>query len=234
MMNLMMAIKKFKPINDFDRQNALILYSFRRCPYAIRSRMSLYKSGFIVELREIELKNKPEQMLEASPKGTVPVLVLSDGTIIDESLDIMEWALDKSDPDNWLDADEAEMKFLIDRNDNKFKEALDRYKYPSRYLNEDCTGAREVCTEILNDLNNRLKRHQQILSDNIAMADIALFPFIRQCAFVDKEWFNNLPVPRLQQWLQEHLESTLFKTIMMKFKIWSQGDQPTLLTPPRG
>jgi glutathione S-transferase len=146
----------------------------------------------------------------------------------------MEWALDKSDPDGWLDADEAEMKFLIDRNDNKFKEALDRYKYPSRYLNEDCIGAREVCTEILNDLNNRLKRHQQILSDNIAMADIALFPFIRQCAFVDKEWFNNLPVPRLQQWLQEHLESTLFKTIMMKFKIWSQGDQPTLLKPPRG
>jgi glutathione S-transferase len=230
----MMAIKKYKTINDFDQQNPLILYSFRRCPYAIRSRMSLYKSGFIVELREIELKNKPEQMLETSPKGTVPVLVLSDGTIIDESLDIMEWALDKSDPDGWLDADEAEMKFLIDRNDNKFKEALDRYKYPSRYLNEDCIGAREVCTEILNDLNNRLKRHQQILSDNIAMADIALFPFIRQCAFVDKEWFNNLPVPRLQQWLQEHLESTLFKTIMMKFKIWSQGDQPTLLKPPRG
>lgn len=230
----MMAIKQFKTINDFDQQSAPILYSFRRCPYAIRSRMSLYKSGFIVELREIELKNKPEQMLEASPKGTVPILVLSDGTIFDESIDIMEWALDKSDPDGWLDADEAEMKFLIDRNDNKFKKALDRYKYPGRYLNEDCIGAREVCAEILNDLNNRLKRHQQILSDNIAMADIALFPFIRQCAFVDKEWFNNLPVPRLQQWLQEHLESTLFKTIMMKFKTWSQGDQPTLLRPPRG
>jgi glutathione S-transferase len=216
-------------MRNFDQRNDLILYSFRRCPYAMRGRMSLYKAGFIVELREIELKNKPEQMLEASPKGTVPVLVLPDGTIIDESLDIMEWALGKNDPDGWLNADKAEMKFLIERNDNKFKQALDRYKYPIRYPNEDCTGAREVCAKILNDLNNRLKKHQQILNNNIAMADIALFPFIRQCAFVDKVWFNNLPVPHLQKWLQEHLDSTLFKAIMMKFKVWSQGDQSTLL-----
>lgn len=216
-------------MRNFDQKNDLILYSFRRCPYAMRGRMSLYKAGFIVELREIELKNKPEQMLEASPKGTVPVLVLPDGTIIDESLDIMEWALGKNDPDGWLNADKAEMKFLIERNDNKFKQALDRYKYPRRYPNEDCTGAREVCAKILNDLNNRLKKHQQILNNNIAMADIALFPFIRQCAFVDKVWFNNLPVPHLQKWLQEHLDSTLFKAIMMKFNVWSQGDQSTLL-----
>lgn len=220
-------------MRNFDQKNELILYSFRRCPYAIRGRMGLYKAGFIVELREIELKNKPEQMLKASPKGTVPVLVLPDGTIIDESLDIMKWALGKNDPDSWLNADEAEMKFLIERNDNNFKHALDRYKYPERYPDEDCTGAREVCAEILNDLNNRLKKHQQILNNNIAIVDIALFPFIRQCAFVDKEWFNNLPVPHLQKWLQEHLETTLFKAIMMKFKIWSQGDQPTLLKPPK-
>jgi len=218
-------------MRNFDQKNDLILYSFRRCPYAMRSRMSLYKAGFIVELREIELKNKPEPMLKASPKGTVPVLVLPDGTIIDESLDIMKWALGKNDPDGWLNADEAEMKFLIERNDNKFKQALDHYKYPGRYPDKDCTGARDVCAEILIDLNNRLKKHQQILSNNIAMADIALFPFIRQCAFVDKEWFNNLPVPHLQKWLQEHLESILFKAIMMKFKIWSQGDQSTLLKP---
>ncbi len=221
-------------MRNFDQKNDLILYSFRRCPYAMRGRMSLYKAGFIVELREIELKNKPEQMLESSPKGTVPVLVLPDGTIIDESLDIMEWALGKNDPDGWLNADEPEMRFLIERNDNKFKQALDHYKYPGRYPDEDYMGARDVCAEILNDLNNRLKKHQQILHNNIAMADIALFPFIRQCAFVDKEWFNNLPVPHLQKWLQEHLESTLFKAIMMKFKIWSQGDQSTLLKPLRG
>ena len=220
-------------MHNFDQKDELILYSFRRCPYAMRGRMGLYKAGFIVELREIELKNKPEQMLKASPKGTVPVLVLPDGTIIDESLDIMKWALGKNDPDRWLNADEAEMRFLIERNDNNFKHALDRYKYPGRYPDEDRTGAREICAEILNDLNNRLKKHQQILNNNISIVDIALFPFIRQCAFVDKEWFNNLPVPHLQRWLQEHLETTLFKAIMMKFKIWSQCDQPTLLKPPK-
>jgi len=218
-------------MHNFDRNYDLILYSFRRCPYAMRSRMSLYKAGLIVELREIELKNKPEQMLKASPKGTVPILMLPDGTVIDESINIMKWALGKNDPDGWLNADEAEMSYLIERNDNNFKHALDRYKYPGRYPDEDCTGARGVCAEILNDLNNRLKKHQQILSNNIAMADIALFPFVRQCAFVDKEWFNNLPIPYLQKWLQEHLEATLFKAIMMKFKIWSQSDQPTLLKP---
>jgi glutathione S-transferase len=212
-------------MRNFDQKNNLILYSFRRCPYAMRSRMSLYKAGLIVELREVELKNKPEQMLEVSPKGTVPVLVFPDGSVIDESLEIMEWALGKNDPDGWLNADKTEMKFLIERNDNKFKQALDRYKYPGRYPDEDCTGARTVCVEILNDLNGRLKKHQQILNNSIAMADIALFPFIRQCAFVDIEWFNNLPMPHLQKWLQEHLESTTFKTIMLKFKIWSKGDK---------
>jgi len=220
-------------MRNFDQKYDLILYSFRRCPYAMRGRMSLYKAGFIIELREIELKNKPEQMLKISPKGTVPVLVLPDGTIIDESLDIMKWALGENDPDGWLNADETEMRFLIERNDNKFKQALDHYKYPGRYPDEDCTGARDVCTEILNDLNNRLKKHQQILHNNTSMADIALFPFIRQCAFVDKEWFNNLPVPHLQKWLQEHLESTVFRAIMMKFKVWSQGDQSILLKPLR-
>ena len=216
-------------MRNFDQKTDLILYSFRRCPYAMRGRMSLYKAGFIVELREVELKNKPKQMLEASPKGTVPILVLPDGTIIDESLDIMEWALGKNDPDGWLNANKNDMKFLIDRNDKKFKHALDRYKYPGRYPDEDCTGSREVCTEILNDLNNRLKEHQHIMSNNIAMVDIALFPFIRQYAFVDNEWFNNLPFPHLQRWLQEHLESTIFKDIMMKFKVWSQGDQSILM-----
>ena len=220
-------------MSDIDPKIDLILYSFRRCPYAIRSRMSLYKAGFIIELREVELKNKPEHMLEASPKGTVPVLILSDGTIIDESLDIMEWALGKNDPDGWLDADMAKMKFLIDRNDNKFKHALDRYKYPQRFPNEDCSKAREACKEILYDLNIRLEKHQQLLGNNITMADIALFPFIRQCAFVDKEWFSNLPFSHLQKWLQEHLESRLFKVVMVKFKIWSQANKPSLFKPLR-
>lgn len=216
-------------MNDFCRNSKPILYSFRRCPYAIRGRMCLYKAGFTIELREIELKNKPVQMLQASPKGTVPVLILPDGSVIDESLDIMKWALEQRDPDGWLNGDKAEMEFLIDRNDIRFKQALDRYKYPSRYPNEDCTKAREICTEILSELNVRLEKHQQILSNNITIVDIALFPFIRQFAFVDKSWFNNLPVPHLQKWLQEHLDSALFKAIMIKFRIWELDRQPILL-----
>ena len=218
-------------MTNFDYKETLVLYSFRRCPYAIRGRMSLYKAGFIIELREVDLKNKPEQMLKASPKGTVPVLILPKGKVIDESLDIMKWALNKNDPDGWLNTDKTKMQFLIERNDNKFKRALDRYKYPNRYPNENCKGARETCTEILNDLNNRLKKHKNILSNTVSMADIALLPFIRQCALVDTEWFYNLHMPRLHDWLQRHLDSTIFKSIMIKSTVWTRGGKSTLIIP---
>tara|TARA_Y100001936_G_C16079231_1_gene676455 strand:- start:2056 stop:2718 length:663 start_codon:yes stop_codon:yes gene_type:complete len=218
-------------MGNSDCKEILVLYSFRRCPYAIRSRMSLYKAGCIIELREVNLKNKPEHMLKISPKGTVPILILPKGKVIDESLNIMQWALNKNDPDGWLNADKTEIQFLIERNDNKFKQALDRYKYPNRYPEENCTGARENCTEILNDLNNRLKKHGNILKNTMSIADIALFPFIRQCALVDTEWFYNLPMKYLHNWLQEHLESTIFKSIMIKNKFWSQNDKPILLAP---
>jgi len=210
-----------------------VLYSFRRCPYAIRARMALYKAHITVELREVDLKNKPESMLDISPKGSVPVLVLTDGTVIDESLDIMKWATGQNDPDGWLNADKEIMEFLIDRNDYKFKRALDHYKYPDRYPGEDFSRSRNVCAETLNDLNTRLEQSKYLVTEHITLADIALFPFIRQCAFTDQDWFAALPYPRLQEWLDDYLDSPLFKAIMAKFKAWAPDDPPVLLMPTK-
>lgn len=216
---------------EFEQKKHLVLYSFRRCPYAMRARMGLYKAGMPVELREVDLKDKPETLLDLSPKGTVPVLLVPEGTVIDESLDIILWALRQNDPDGWLDTDMNEAATLIDRNDHKFKKALDRYKYPNRYPGEDCAWAQQACEETLKDLNRRLENHAQLLGDKVTIADIALFPFIRQCAFVNRAWFESLPYAGLQQWLDNHLNSPLFKNIMLKLDIWKQGDAPVMLTP---
>ncbi len=182
--------------------------------------MALYKAGKTVELREVDLKSKPAEMLKASPKGSVPVLILPDGTVIDESFDIMKRALEK---------DEMEEVFLIKRNDNEFKKALDRYKYPNRYPDEDCSGAQSTCEDILKDLNDRLEKNKYLRGDQITLTDMALFPFVRQCAFVDKDWFNALPMPHLQKWLEAHLDSALFKAVMEKFEVWEQGAVPVFL-----
>jgi len=206
-----------------------ILYSFRRCPYAMRGRMGLYQAGISVVLREIILRDKPACMLKASPKGTVPVLVLPDGSVIDESLDILFWALRQNDPDNWLGGDKTETDFLIKRNDGDFKDALDRYKYPSRYPDEDCAGARAICENVFQDLNDRLTQQIFLNGNHITVADIAIFPFIRQCAHVDKDWFNALPLPYLQRWLEDRLQSPLFKAIMKKHDVWKPDTDPVFL-----
>jgi glutathione S-transferase len=206
-----------------------ILFSFRRCPYAIRARMALYQSGVTVELREILLKDKPDEMLDLSPKGTVPVLVLSDGTVIDESLDIMFWALQQKDHEHWLDFDLHKIETLIDKNDNKFKRALDRFKYPNRYPDEDCSWARDACEETFMDLDSRLKNHNYLLGDSISVADVAIFPFIRQCAHVDNNWFNDLPIKNLHHWLKGFLDHKVFKSVFTKVSVWSPGDTPIYL-----
>lgn len=208
-----------------------ILYSFRRCPYAMRARMALYACGIPVELREVDLKDKPDDMLDISPKGTVPVLELTDGTVYEESLDIMEWALSQDDPQDWTEADAETTEFLISRNDGKFKKALDRYKYPNRYPNEDCDWARDAGEETLKDLNARLEKNGYLVTGKPTWADYAVFPFIRQFANTDRDWFDALPLPALQKWLEEQLESLLFKTIMQKFKPWTPGDPPVILAP---
>ncbi|MCB9990784.1 MAG: glutathione S-transferase [Rhodospirillales bacterium] len=206
-----------------------VLYTFRRCPYAMRARLALIESGCKIRQREILLKDKPACMLAASPKGTVPVLILPNGQVIDESLDIMIWALNQNDPDHWLDMNKKQAKLLIDRNDTTFKAALDRYKYPSRYPDEDCSGAWDTCFEILRDLNDRLENSHGLVEDRTTLADMAIFPFVRQCAFVRRDHFEMLKLPHLQRWLGHHLESKRFGTAMKKVPVWENGQEPVYL-----
>ncbi len=194
-----------------------LLYSYRRCPYAMRARMALFAASIQCDVYEIDFKNKPANMLLASPKGTVPVLVMQDGAVIDESLDIMLWALAQNDPQNWL-AHKAEVAQLIQQNDGAFKAALDRYKYPNRFPDEDCSNARQDGGAFLQELEERLARHENIFGKAVTMADIAIFPFVRQFANVDRAWFDALKLPYLQKWLATHLESDLFLAVMKKQK----------------
>ena len=190
-----------------------ILYSFRRCPYAMRARLALHYAGIKLEHREIILRDKPQAMLDASPKGTVPVLILPDATVIDESLDIMKWAGAQNDPQNWLQATDFA---LITHNDTIFKPQLDRYKYPTRYPDEDCSGARDSCENYFALLNDKLNAASQLGG----LTDYAIFPFIRQCANVNKDWFTALPYKALQNWLDAHLYSAIFQDIMKKHLLW--------------
>lgn len=198
-----------------------VLYSFRRCPYAMRARLALAISGTRCELREVKLAAKPESMLAASPKGTVPVLVLPDGRVIDESLDIMRHALSRSDPEAWLARNDAA---LIAACDGPFKHDLDRYKYPERH-GSDALAHRESALGFLRELDARLAlTGQQLCGAVRGLADLAIMPFVRQFASVDKAWFDALPLPRLQRWLAGHLHSPLFASIMTRVSPWSPGD----------
>ncbi|KPB02211.1 glutathione S-transferase [Ahrensia marina] len=204
-----------------------ILYSFRRCPYAMRARMGIISSGLNVELREVLLKDKPSEMVEASPKATVPVLVDTDGTVVDESLDVMLWALGQSDPENWLSEEAIE---LIAHNDGPFKAALDRYKYPNRYASEtiDRNEQRAICASTFKRYEERLTSQKFLLGNRPTIADNAIFPFVRQCANVDREWFDAQPWPNLQKWLEHFLSSERFDYIMRKNAPWQTGDEPLI------
>ena len=201
-----------------------ILYSFRRCPYAMRARLAMRVCGVAYEHREILLRDKPKEMLEASAKGTVPVLVVG-GMVVDESLDVMLWALKENDPDNWLRDDDTlkEMLALIDQADTDFKENLDIYKYSSRHDVGAGEKAREKALVFLNLLETRLGQTKQLFGNQISLADMAIFPFVRQFAGVDREWFDSLPLKALPQWLGQHIESKLFEQIMAKHKLWSEN-----------
>lgn len=202
------------------------LYSFRRCPYAMRARLGILFAKQTVQLREIVLKNKPEQMLAISPKGTVPVLQLTDGVVIEESVDIMLWALEQNDPQGLLDArvlDQA--KLLIEHNDHEFKYWLDRYKYADRHPEMSQTEYRqrgEVFLQVLEDL---LMQNHYLLADRITIADIGIMPFVRQFAHVDRDVFYGLPYPHVQKWLQDWLTHPLFLQVMTKFQPWQEGDE---------
>ncbi len=199
-----------------------ILYSFRRCPYAMRARLALAVSGTRHEVREISLRAKPRAMLAASAKGTVPVLVLPEGEIIDQSLDIMRWALTNWDPEGWLGRDDPS---LISANDGPFKHDLDRYKYPDRH-DADALTHREHGLTFLRDLDARLSISTFLGGPVRGMTDAAIVPFVRQFAAVDPDWFAAQRLPHLFRWLQNILGSGLFQSIMSRAPLWNPGTFP--------
>lgn len=204
---------------------APILYSFRRCPYAMRARAALYIANQSVELREIVLKNKPASMLEASVKGTVPVLIVGD-QVIDESLDIMLWALHRNDPKQWLLPDLKDTLELINLNDNVFKYWLDRYKYADRYPEHTQAYYRENGEVFLNQLNTQLSQSRFLFGSHITLADAAIMPFIRQFSLVDEKWFNASHYPALQMWLNTLQEHRRFTYVMQKYTPWQPNSIP--------
>ncbi|WP_313062356.1 glutathione S-transferase [Pseudomonas rhodesiae] len=192
-----------------------LLYSFRRCPYAMRARLALRYSGVAVRIVEVSLKAKPQEMLTLSPKGTVPVLSV-DGQVIDESLAIMQWALAQHDPDDWLLGGDAAVLALIAENDGGFKHCLNRYKYAERYPECPMEHYRAEGAVFLHTLEGLLAERAYLLAEHLSLADMALAPFVRQFAHVDRDWFARAPYPRLQQWLDEFLQSPLFIGVMAK------------------
>jgi glutathione S-transferase len=197
-----------------------ILYSYRRCPYAIRARMTLNYSGIQVEHREIELRNKPQSMLMASPKGTVPVLIVGD-LVLDQSVDIMRWALQQSDPDNWGEMDDVAAQIWIERNDGPFKVLLDQYKYPNRHPNLSQGDVLNAAIALmLKPLDGLLDSNQYVLGSKQHWIDVAIFPFIRQFSMVNPQQFEQLPLPALKNWLTKHLQSELFNAVMSRHPVW--------------
>lgn len=202
-----------------------ILYSYRRCPFAMRARMALSYAQVPVEIREISLREKPLSLLKISPKGTAPVFH-QDDLVIEQSLDIMKWALAQYDPDVWYPTDlDAEINYLIAINDGPFKKLLDSYKYPERTPSADQECRADVLALaielFIQPLNQRLVKHKQLLSNQISLADIAIFPFIRQFSMVDLAWFSSSEFHELKKWLHHHIESPLFKGIMQKYQTWN-------------
>jgi glutathione S-transferase len=212
--------------------NLAVLYSFRRCPYAMRARLAIANSNIALELREIVLRDKPQQLIDISPKATVPVLLLPDNTVIDESLDIMSWALEQKDPDDWFNSLSEEQKTLcqklIANNDGDFKYFLDRYKYADRYPEHTQEHYRQQAEKFLILLEQQLQQNGYLICNRITLADMAILPFIRQFAFADKAWFDQSPYPYIQTWLAEFIESELFQKIMLKYSTWQYEDKITL------
>lgn len=218
-----------------------ILYSFRRCPYAMRARFAIAVSGQVCELREVVLRDKPAELLQTSPKGTVPVLVVGE-RVIEQSLDIMLWALDQNDPQAWLQPEMGSrdaMLDLIHSCDQDFKPCLDRYKYPQRYENVDALEQRQLAERWLEQLEGRLKSYSSgrdsadaaetpgLFGKRESLADAAIMPFVRQFAQVDRAWFDSQPWPALHAWLSRWLHSPLFATVMVRHEPWKQGQGPS-------
>lgn len=188
----------------------------------MRARLALLASGTACEIREVKLSQKPAAMIAASPKATVPVIVLPDGRVIAESLDIMRWALGRHDPEDWLGGEDGA---LIAANDGPFKHHLDRYKYPDRH-ESDPHEHRAVGLALLRVLEARLGLHANLGGDERSVTDAAIFPFVRQFAATDPTWFAAQPLPRLQAWLESHIRSPLFEAAMVRLQPWRPDDEP--------
>ena len=211
-----------------------VLYSFRRCPYAMRARHALLVTGQPVEIREVVLRDKPPELREASAKATVPVLVLPDGSVIDESIDVIDWALDQADPAGWRPRDPAqvaESESLIAQNDGPFKHHLDRYKYTERGSAESLAHRAEAA-KILAPLDARLRRQDHLLGGKRSRVDAALLPFVRQFANADRRWFDDQPWPGLQRWLTAYTASEAFARVMVKLPRWTAGDPVQVFPTP--
>ena len=208
-----MPLRHLQNDGEMEMSKDSILYSFRRCPYAMRARMSIVRVDYRVEHREVVLRDRPQHMMEISPKGTVPVLQLSDGSVIEESLEIMQHVLD------W-DLSDIESEW-VSRNDDEFKYHLDRYKYPNRYDNVDGLHHRQEASSYLKDLDDFLRNSGM----TTALSD-ALFPFVRQFANHDRDWFDSQDWNNVHQWLSSNLQSLEFGICMKKYKQWNHGDEP--------
>ena len=206
-----------------------ILYTFRRCPYAMRARFAIRSSKIIVEIREIKLQEKPSEFLKLSPKGTVPVLITNSGEVLEESLDIIYWALNKNDPHKWLakgKLENQEIIKLLDDLENKFKPNLDKYKYPSRFSGVDQFFHRDKNLCFLNKLNSYLENNKSLNCEHLSLLDYAIFPFVRQFRNVDQDWFDKLNFIFLNKWINQIIDSKDFSSIMKKFKKWEPNDVP--------
>jgi glutathione S-transferase len=221
------------PVSAGDAAPYPVLYSFRRCPYAMRARLALLASDTVCELREVVLARKPAALLQTSPKATVPVLVLPDGPVLEQSLDIMLWALRRNDPRQWLPAGEQDWITalqLIAQCDGDFKAQLDRYKYPNRYALPDGQSHRTAGAQFLHMLNDRLACHSHLMGAHFGLADAAIAPFVRQFAHTDPTWFADQDWPALQQWLAAFEASGDYTKVMERFAAWTEGEA-TLLFP---
>ncbi|TVO37015.1 glutathione S-transferase [Vibrio algivorus] len=215
-----------------------VLYSLRNCPYAMRARMAIYRSQIPVLLRDIVLRDKPLEMLAVSPKGTVPVVVTSRGTVIEESAEVMLWALSENDPDDLLLSKEPEMlgsmRSLIHQFDIEFKPCLEAYRAAKRYHEPNLVECRQACEQYLCELESRLTQHSFLMANQESLADLALLPFIRQFARVERQWYLQSPYPKLREWLNQYLQSKMFSKVMTKHELWLNNRSDILMESKAG
>lgn len=209
-----------------------VFYSLRNCPYAIRARLGVYISGQAVQIRELRLDNKPSELLQASAKGTAPVLVLANGEVIEQSLDIMLWALNCRDRDNYLITDrpntQQKMFRLIRLFDEEFITCLERYRSAKRYHDADLLSRREACEGYLQILEQRLLQYPYLFSATPSLADLAIIPFIRQFARVERQWYLSSPYSSVRDWLNGYLQCPMFSKVMVKIPLWSTHNAPVI------